>query len=325
MLEPEGDTMRANFASLLIIVATAGADAALAQYPQKPITLVSAFDAGTLGDQVARGLAEAAKKHLSQPIVVVNRPGASGTLGISEALRAKPDGYTLGLGTIGTLTVQPHRTTLPYGSPDTYVPVAKLVSYSNVLMVRADAPWKTARELLDYARAHPDEVRVGVPGLATVAHLNIEQLNVLAKVRLKVVPFNGGQVRAAVLGHIDAAVAGPGPIIPYLNTGEALALGVFAENRLRLIRGAPTFKELGFDVTLGSIQAIVAPLGTPAPVVNALEEGIRKAVAEPSFISLAEKTQNTIDYKGPAAFAAELRDSFGKNGDLLRALGLATK
>jgi len=315
--------MRLTFISLLVFGAIAVASAALAQYPQKPITLVSAYDAGTVGDQVARGLAVAAKKHLSQPIVVVNRPGASGTLGISEALQAKADGYTLGLGTIGTLTVQPHREALPYGSPDTYAPVAKLVSYPNVLMVRAGVRWKTAREFLDYARAHPGEVTVGVPGVATVAHLNLEQLNLLAKVRLKVVPFNGGQVRAALLGQIDAAIAGPGPIIPHLNTGEALALGVFDEKRLRLLRDAPTFKELGFDVTLGSIQAIVAPLGTPAPVVNALAEAIRKAVAEPSFISLAEKTQNTIDYKGPAAFAAELRDSFKENGDLLRALGLA--
>jgi putative tricarboxylic transport membrane protein len=166
-------------------------------------------------------------------------------------------------------------------------------------------------------------VKVGVPGPATVAHLNLEQLNVLAKVRLKAVFFDGGQVRATILGQIDAGIGGPGPIIPYLNTGEGVALGVFDENRLRLVRDAPTFKELGYDVTLGSIQAIVAPPGTPANVVNVLDEAIRKAVAEPSFIAFAEKTQNTIDYKGPAAFAAELRDSFKKNGDLLRALGLA--
>ena len=315
--------MRAIFASLLVIVAVAAPGTSSAQFPQKPITLISAYDPGSVGDQVARSLAEAVRKHLSQPIVVVNRPGASGTLGLSEAIGAKADGYTLGLGTIGNLTVQPHRTTLPYGSPDTYVPIAKLISYPNVLMVRADARWKTAGEFLDYARAHPGEVKVGVPGPATVAHLNLEQLNVLAKVRLKAVFFDGGQVRATILGQIDAGIGGPGPIIPYLNTGEGVALGVFDEKRLRLVGDVPTFKELGYDVTLGSIQAIVAPPGTPANVVNVLDEAIRKAVAEPSFIAFAEKTQNTIDYKGPAAFAAELRDSFKKNGDLLRALGLA--
>src|SRR5258706_12975414 len=139
-------------------------------------------------------------------------------------------------------------------------------------MVRADARWKTAGEFLDYARAHPGEVKVGVPGLATVAHLNVEQLNVLAKVRLKAVFFDGGQIRATILGQIDAGIAGPGPIIPYLNSGEGVALGVFDENRLRLVRDAPTFRELGYDVTLGSIQAIVAPPGTPADVVNVLDE-----------------------------------------------------
>ena len=113
--------------------------------------------------------------------------------------------------------------------------------------------------------------------------------------------------------------------MPHVDAGKAVALGVFGENRLPLAREVPTFKEMGFNVTLRSLQAIVAPRGTPRPVVDALDEAIRKAVAEPSFVSLAQKTQNTIDYKGPAAFAAELRDSFEKNGDLLRALGLTKK
>ncbi len=279
-----------------------------------------------MGDQIARGLAEAAKKHVRQPIVVVNRPGASGTLAIAEALGARPDGYTLGLGTIGTLTVQPNLTDLRYGGPDTYVPVAKLVTYANLLIVRAGAPWTTAQEFLNYARAHPGEVSVGVPGLATVAHLNVEQLKLLAEVHLKVVFCDGPQqVPAALLGQVDAAVAGPGPTMSHINAGKAVGLGVFDERRWPLARAVPTFKELGFDVTLGSIQSIIAPHGTPVPVVKALDEAIRKAVTEPSFVSLAEKTQNTIDYKGPEAFAAELRRGFEKNGDLIRALGLKQK
>jgi tripartite-type tricarboxylate transporter receptor subunit TctC len=316
----------AAFSTVLAVVAITAATAAPAQYPQRPITILAGYDTGSVGDQIARGLAEAARTHLAQPILVINRPGASGTLAISEALAARPDGYTLGLGTIGNLTVQPHRVALPYGGPDTYVPVAKLVSYPNVLIVKAGTPWKTAHDFLTYARAHPGAVSVGVPGQATVAHLNVEQLNRLANVRLKAVYFDGPrQVAAALLGEIDAAVVGPGPVMSNLATGEAVALGVFGEERLPMARNVPTFKELGFDITLGSAQGIVAPLRTPPAVIDALDGAIRKAIAEPSFVSLARETQNTIDYKDPAAFAAELRESFGKNGELLRALGLTNK
>lgn len=318
--------MRVRIIALPIIVAIATPCVAFAQYPEKPITLLTGYGAGSVGDQIARGLAEAAKRHLRQPIVVVNRPGASGTSAIAETLAATADGYTLGLGTIGNLTVQPNRINLPYGGPDTYVPVAKLVTYPNVLMVRAGAPWTTMQELLHHAQAHPGELSIGVPGLATVAHLNVEELKRLAKVEFKVVYFDGPrQVSAALLGQVDAAVAGPGPIMPHVNEGKAVALGVFDERRLPVARGVPTLKELGFDVTLRSIQAIIAPRGTPVPVVKALDEAIRKAVTEPSFVLLAEKTQNTIDYKGPEAFAAELRQSFEQNRDLIRTLGLTKK
>lgn len=312
-----------KFACLLVCAVGAVPTSARAQYPEKPITILVGYGVDSVGDQITRELAQAAKTHLSQPILVVNRPGASGTIAISEALDAKPDGYTLGLGTIGNLTVQPHRTKLSYGAPDTYVPVAKLVSYPNVLMVKTGAPWTSVEQFLDYARAHPGQPTVGVPGLATVAHLNVEQLNLLANIKLKALYFDGPQqVMAAVSGQIHAAVAGPAPMMSYVKSGKAAALGIFGERRLPLLPGIPTFKEIGFDVSLGTAQAIVAPRATPASVVGILDKAIREAIAEPSFIALAERTQNTIDYKGPEAFAAELRQNFEMNGNLLRALGI---
>ena len=314
---------RRTLRAVAVLICAAGVTpfSALAQFPEKPITLLVGNGTGSAGDQIARGLAEAITKHLRQPILVVNRPGASGTIAISDALRAKPDGYTLGLGTVGTLTVQPHWAKLPYGAPNTYVPVAKLVTYPNVLMVKAAGPWTTVEGLLNYARAHPGRVSVGVPGFASVAHLNVEQLKKLARVDLKVVYFDGPQqVQAALRGELDAAVAGPGQILPHVKTGNAVALGVFDERRLPLASSVPTFKELGFEITLTSGQCVVAPRGTPESIVKMLDEVIRKAVAEPSFVSLAASTQNAIDYKGPKEFAAELRQGFEKNGELLRAL-----
>jgi tripartite-type tricarboxylate transporter receptor subunit TctC len=255
---------------------------------------------------------------------VINRPGEGGTLAISEALRAQPDGHVVAVGTAGNLTVQPHVSALRYAGPDTYVPVAKLVNQPNVLMVRADAKWKTAKEFLAYAKAHPAEVTVGVAGRTTIAHLNLEQLKRAAGVDLKVAFYDGPQqVQAVLAGTIDAAITSPAPMMAHVQSGKAMALGVFEERRLRVLPDAPTFKELGLDATLGTFQAIVAPSGTPPSVVEALAAAIRQAMSEPSFISVAEETGNLIEYEGPEAFAAELREKFVKNGELVRALGLS--
>jgi len=317
--------MRARPATLVsALVAVLINQAAFAQYPERPVTILTGYGPGSPGDLIARGLAKAALAYFPQPVVVMNRPGAGGTLAISEALRAKPDGYVLGLGTAGNLTIQPHVTALQYAGPDTYVPVAMLVNQPNVLMVSTDARWKTAKEFISYARTHPGEITVGVAGRATVAHVNLEQLKRAANVDLRFGLYDGPQqVQAALTGKVDAAIAGAAPTMAHVRSGKALVLGVFEERRLRALPEAPTFKELGFDASLGTFQALVAPAGTPEPIVEALAEAVRKAVSEPSFLSLAEETGNVIDFLGPQAFAADLRGKYKKNGELVRALGLS--
>lgn len=294
-------------------------------YPEKPITLLVPYGADGNSDRMARGFAEAAKKHLRQLIVVVNRPEASGTRAIAD-VSAMPDGYTLAWGTVATLTVQPQRINLPYGGPDTYVPIAKLTKEHNVLIARAGAPWKTAQEFLNEARARPGELRVGVPGFGTVPDLDIEQLQHLGKFRFKVLSFEGPQqVAAVVRGEVDAAVAGPAAVVPYVMEHKAVILGVFDSRRLALAPNVPTFKELGFEVTLGSGGAIVAARGTPENIVTTLNEAIKKSVAEPWFVSFVEMMGNTIEYEGPSELANELRRAYEENGELIRTLGLTQK
>jgi tripartite-type tricarboxylate transporter receptor subunit TctC len=294
-------------------------------YPQKPITLLVPYGPGSASDQLAHHLAEAAKKYLPQRIVVVNRPEDAGTRAIAEALAAAPDGYTLVLGTDATLTVQPHRIKTGYGGPDTYAPVAKLVSGHPILIVRADAPWRTAQQFLDDARAHPGRFSIGVPGLGTVPDLDIEQLQLLGKIRLKVVAFQAPQQVSAVISRqIDGAVAFLAAVASSIKEHRAVMLGVFSNSRLALAPDVPTFKELGFEVTQGSFGAIVAPRGTPPYIVTALNEAIKKSIGEPSFASFAE-TWGTLDYEGPEALARELRQEYEKNGEVIRALGLRQK
>ncbi|MBI4607452.1 MAG: tripartite tricarboxylate transporter substrate binding protein [Candidatus Rokubacteria bacterium] len=319
--------MRLAIVGLIVGLSSLGLPSlAPAEYPERSITLIAPFPAGGAVDIVARGLAEAVKKHLPKPVVVVNRPGAAGTIGISEVVQARPDGYTLGLGAVAILTVQPQLTALPYRTPDDYIAVMKLVTLQVVLFVRSDSPWKTARELLEYARANPGKVRVGVPGIGTILHLDLEHLKLLAKVDMTVVPFEGPQQIPALLGgHVDVAMAHPAPVLPHIKAGKIRVIGVFQEARNPLFPDAPTFKELGYDVTLGVYYPLIVPKGTPRAVVQTIHDAFKKALAEPSFVELMKKGDIDIDYQGPEAITRELWVSFEQNGKLVESLGLKKK
>jgi tripartite-type tricarboxylate transporter receptor subunit TctC len=261
-----------------------------------------------------------------KPVVVVNRPGGAGTIGMTEIVQARPDGHTVGLSAVAVATVQPHLTALPYRTPDDYVAIMKLVTLQVVLFVRAGAPWRTARELLDHARAHPGKVRVGVPGIGTILHLDLEQLKRSADVDVTVVPFEGPQQIAALLGsHVDVALAHPAPVLPHVRAGTIRVIGVFQAGRNPLFAEAPTFRELGHDITLGVYYFLVAPRGTPPAAVATLHEAFRKALVEPAFVTLAERGQIDIDYQGPEAIKRELATSFERLGALVEQLGLKKK
>ena len=299
---------------------------AAAEYPERPVTMMTGYPAGGMVDITARPLVEGMKKKFPKGLAIVNRPGAGGSIAVAEVAQAKPDGYTLGLGAVAILTVQPHLTALPYRTPDDYLAVMQAVTFQVVLFVRSEALWKTAKELLEYARANPGKVRVGVPGIGTILHLDLEHLKLLAKVDMTVVPFEGPQQIAALLGgHVDVALAHPPPVVPHVKAGKIRVIGVFQESRNRLFPEAPTFKELGYDVTLGVYNLLVAPKGSPAPVVQTIHDAFRKALAEPSFGALAQKSQFDIEYASGEAVTRELWASFEQNGKLVELLGLKKK
>ena len=155
--------------------------------------------------------------------------------------------------------------------------------------------------------------------------MDIKQLQRIAKITFKVESFDAPrQVAAAINGQIDAAVAFPAAVAAAINEHKAIMLGDFSDRRLKPAPDVPTFEELGFDVTLGSFGAIVAPRGTPSYIVTTLSEAIKKAMAEPSFISFANGW-GTIAYEGPQALTSELRRQYQESGELVRSLGLAQK
>lgn len=295
-------------------------------FPEKPITFIVPFPAGGPADMLGRGLAEAVKKHLPKPVVVVNKPGGAGTIGISEVIQAKPDGYKIGQAAVAILTVQPHLTSLPYRTPDDYLPLMKLVTLQVIMFVRSDAPWKNAQEFIEYARANPGKLKIGIPGFGTILHLDLEQLKVLAKIDLTNVPFEGPQQVPALLGgHVDVALAHPAPVIPHVQAGKIRVIGVFQHARNLSFPDAPTFKELGYDITQGVYYLLVLPKGTPKLAVDTIHDAFKKALAEPSFVAVMKNSQIDVEYQGPEALARELWADFEANRKLVEYLGLRRK
>lgn len=292
-------------------------------YPDRPVRLIVPFPPGGVVDIMGRGLAGAVSGHLPVPVEPSNSPGADGTAGISEVLASDPDGYTIGLGAAAILSVQPHLMSLTYRSPRDCALVVGVASLPTVLSVRGEAPWKTAPDLLEWARANPGALKVGIAGIGRISHLNLEQLRLLAGIDLTVVPFEGPkQIQALLDGHVDAAVANQNPVLEHVRANRVRVMGVFQARRSPALPDVPTFAEHGYEVTLGVHHFLVAPHGTPRPAVLALHDAFRKALAEPSFVSLAGQSGFDIDYRDPEELSRDLDALFEQCGRLVRRLGL---
>lgn len=300
---------------------------ALAEYPDRPVTGLVGYPAGGLADVVLRALAEGMKKKFPKGIAVVNRPGAGGAIGATEMVTAKPDGYTFGLTPLSTLVIQPQVSELPFKTPDDYNPFINLVSWYPLLAVKADAPWKTAQEFLAAAKASPGKLRVGTPGEGTSSHLNLEELNRLAGVKLTHVPFAGWAEGSPALlgGHIEAIVAQPGEVRPQMESKKMRVLGVFQPARNPSFPDAPTFKEIGYPVHNGAFFVLVVPKATPAPVVKYLHDAAKAAMEDPAFVSFAKARVIDVDYRPGDKVRADLWQEYKAHTEILQRIGMIKK
>lgn len=298
-----------------------------AAYPEKPVTVICVFPAGGAMDMTARALAEAARKYFPKPLAVVNRPGAAGTIGTAEAVQAKPDGYTIGITAVAVLTVQPHRTKLPFGSPEDYTPIIKLVNQPVCITVKQDAPWKTIQEFISYAKANPGKVRVGHPGIGTIPHMDAEQLKIMAQIDLTTVPFAGGaeSVPAMLGGHVEAVSQHPSEVLAQVKAGKARVLLVFEEKRNPLFPEAPTAKELGCDITMGVYYMLIGPKGLSPQIVTAVHDASKKAMEDPIFRKPMETRGFDISYEGPQDLKKHLMLDYEQNAKLVETLKLKEK
>lgn len=299
----------------------------LAKYPEKAVTVLTPHPAGGDTDTVARAITEASRKDFPKGIAVVNRAGGGGTIGITEVVRARPDGYTLASTPIAPLVVGPHRVEVPYKTANDYQPIIKMVSGYFNIAVRKDKPWKTLQEFLAYSRANPGKVRIGVAAEGTIPHLAAVRFIRMAKIDLTIVPFTGGveSVTALIGGHVDANCQALSEIIPHAQAGNVRILFTFEEKRNPLFPDVPAAKEAGFDMTVSLYHSIIGPKGLSPEIVSMLHEIFKRAMNDPIFRKVMEQRSYVISYEGPEDLRKRLIQDYETYGKLLEQLGLSKK
>ena len=266
------------------VAAFAAIPSAQAQsFPSRPVELVVPFAAGGGTDALARAMSDAARAHFSQPIVILNKPGAAGGIGLTEVARSNPDGYKLALVT-ADMVIIPHLG-LTKTTYESFTPIIQLNADPSAITVAADSPYNTIEEFLDAARAKPETMQMGNAGVGSIWHLAAAALEDKTGVKFNHIPFTGGNpaVLALLGGHIDAVAVSPAEVIQYVKAGKLKTLAVMADKRVEGFENVPTLKERNIDLSIGTWRGIAAPKGTPQPVLDTLGEVFRKAAAEDSL------------------------------------------
>jgi tripartite-type tricarboxylate transporter receptor subunit TctC len=272
-------------------------------YPSRPISLVAPFPPGGVADATARPVAAALEKVLKNPVAVVNKTGAAGAVGMQYVATSKPDGYTLLLA-LSSISIIPEADKIfdrrPAFTVDQFAPIALISADPTILVVRAESPWKTAKEFIDDARKRPGQISYSSSGIYGTLHMATELLSHAAGIKLRHVPHAGaGPALTALLGgHVDALASGPVVVLPHIKAGKLRALAGWGDTRVAALPEVPTFKELGYpDAEFYIWAGLFAPRGTPEPVLARLREATRAAVAEPEFKAAMDKLQTPIAFK----------------------------
>lgn len=296
-------TFKAFLLGFLVATASLAPSAISAQdFPSRPITMIVPFPPGGVADQTGRPVAAAMERILKQPVVVQNRQGAGGAVGMAAAANAKPDGYTI-ITALSSISVIPEADKLfdrqPAYQLKQLAPVALVTSDPTILVVPADSPWKTLKDFVEDAKKRPGEISYSSSGLYGTLHLAMEMFASSAGIKLKHVPFNGaGPALTALLGgHVQALASGPGVVLPHVKADKLRALANWGAKRVDAMPDIATFQELGYkDVEFYIWAGVFAPAGTPAPVMQVLRDAMRKTIADPDFRAQMEKLQTPVAY-----------------------------
>jgi tripartite-type tricarboxylate transporter receptor subunit TctC len=295
-----------RFLLLALLTATVASptSAAAADYPTKPIELVVPWAAGGRADIIMRLFAASAGKHLSHPIVVVNKPGGSGSTGTIAVMHAPADGHTLLAATVGGNVIRPLTATLPYRY-DSFAPVGQITASTLVLASKADRPWKSLAEMIADGKRRATPPTFACP-VGSIPHIAMIAISQRSGVDLRLVPQQGDgpSVTAVLGGHVDTIIGSPAAILPHLKTGDMRALATFGETRDPGLPDVPTATEQGFRIVASPWTGIAAPKGTPPAILARLRQIFEAVVREPEFLAGMDKLGERVTPIVGEAFAA---------------------
>ena len=314
---------------LLTAVMLLAAGAACTQdYPTKPVRMIVPFAPGGSNDIVARIISPGLGKELGQPVIVENRPGASGNIGVELAARANPDGYTILIGNNNSMAINPAMfPKFPIKPARDFIAVTEVGDIPGALVVHPSVPAKTLKEFIEYAKARPGKLNYGSAGVGSTMRIAMELFMHEAGLKIVHVAYKGGAGAATIGllgGEVNVAMTNLASVLPHIKAGKLRLLAVVAAKRLAVQPDAPTMVESGFpDMTAGAWHGVYVPAGTPKPVVNRLFAATTKTMADPEVIKrFADAGADVIVSKSPEEFARFTKSETELYAKLIEEIGL---
>jgi len=311
-------------ASILISASTWCA--AQAPWPGRSITMIVPFPPGGLADLVARPVAEAMARDLGQAVVIENKAGAGGGIGMSYAAKAKPDGYTILLA-LSSLTVIPEADVLLGRAPMFALadlrPIARFTADPTVLAVRTDAPWKTLKDFMDDAKKRPGAINFGSSGNYGTMHVPMEILSQTAGVKMTHVPFTGaGPAVVALLGgQIDAISSGPATVLQHIKAGKLRVLAHWGNGRLAAMPDVPSIKDSGLNVEYAQWSGLFIPQATPEPIAQRLRAAAKFAAQDARVNEVIQTAGSPVQFQDSADFEKYVQADAKRMVDVVKRIG----
>ena len=321
------DSLRRGLLAVAVLAAAVPALSVAAEaWPTKPIRMVVSYPAGGVSDNVARALGDKLSAQLGQTVVIENKAGAGGAIGLDQVAKSPADGYTLGFSSISPLALSPYLGKMAFDAHKDIVPVVS-VMYSPILILGTKANKAASfAALLDQSRKDPGSVRWATAGLASLGHIVLEQVRHQAKVDITHVPYKGGgqQMNDGLGGQYEILSTNASPtVMPHIKSGSFTPLAVGAPKRLESLPKVPTLAELGYPAANStSLFGIFAPAGTPKAVLERLNAEINKALAEPDIQQRLKASDNVPTGGTAAAFAKQIAAESQANAKIIHAAGI---
>jgi tripartite-type tricarboxylate transporter receptor subunit TctC len=308
------------------LLMAAGIASAQASYPTKPINMIVPFPPGGLADLVGRPVAEAMGRDLGQPVVIENKGGAGGGIGMAQAAKSPPDGYTI-LMALSSYSVLPEADVV-LGRQQMYAfnslrPIARFTADPTVLAVRADAPWKTVKDFVEDARKRPGAINYGSSGNYGTMHVPMEILAQSAGVKLTHVPFTGaGPAVVALLGgQIDAVSSGPATVLQHVKAGKLRVLAHWGNGKLETLPDVPSLKQAGYNAEYAQWSGLFVPAGTPEPIVQRLRAAARMAGNDPKVKDVIHNAGSPVLYQDTPDFEKYVQSDVQRMADVVKKIG----